>query len=269
MAVSFVYHHHERSEAIEIAKCLEKAAIDYVLAPIGLEVGSVAWIEQVEIDLRKSDISIALISPDAICDEWFLWRINLLEQMKKHLIPILIREIESLPYELMNYQYIDIQAIKQSDGMPRLIAIITRIIEWNKVQKSRFSSLNIFISYSRSDVKFVQQLVNDLREAGIFVWRDEDSIPKGALWDAEIQKALNTCTQVLLIATPRSVESTNVLDEIGYALNKQKPVIPIFLEECELPLRIHRAQWVNFLNRAKYDDSLNKLLRYLETAQPQ
>jgi hypothetical protein len=83
---------------------------------------------------------------------------------------------------------------------------------------------------------------------------------KGASWDSEIQKALNTCTHVLFIATPTSIASQNVLDEIGFALNKGKVVIPILLVTCELPLRVHRAQWIDF--RENYASGIAALMNF-------
>jgi hypothetical protein len=104
-------------------------------------------------------------------------------------------------------------------------------------------------------------LAASLRDAKLQVWRDVDNIPAGASWDAEIQKALNECTHLLLVATPESVQSPNVADEISFALNKGKTVIPIILKPCELPLRIHRAQWVDF--QVNYEDAVKRLLEHL------
>ena len=32
----------------------------------------------------------------------------------------------------------------------------------------------------------------------------------------------------------------NVLDEVSFALKKQKTVIPVLYQDCEIPLRLHR-----------------------------
>jgi hypothetical protein len=118
-----------------------------------------------------------------------------------------------------------------------------------------------FISYARADGEFAAKLAASLRDKGVKVWRDVDDIPAGASWDAEIQKALGQCSHLLLVATPESVQSPNVMDEVSFALNKGTTVIPIILKPCELPLRVHRAQWVDF--QGNYDDALATLLRHL------
>jgi hypothetical protein len=122
-------------------------------------------------------------------------------------------------------------------------------------------SVLCFLSYSRNNSDFAAKLASDLRAANVETWRDAENIPAGANWDREIEKALNSCSHVLLLATPHSVASENVMDEIGLALNKGKSVIPLMVETCDLPLRVHRAQWVDF--RTDYSAGFEKLLEQM------
>ncbi len=124
-----------------------------------------------------------------------------------------------------------------------------------------------FISYSRSEREFAIKLVSDLRKNRVKVWRDEDDIPAGASWEDEIKVALRNCTHVLFIATSNSVDSPTVLDEVSFALDQKKSAIPLIPEECDLPLRVHRAQWVDF--QGEYADGFNILLRDLGVGQGQ
>ena len=121
--------------------------------------------------------------------------------------------------------------------------------------------VSVFLSYSRKNTDFTIKLAADLRKANLKTWRDAENIPAGANWDREIEKAIKDCTHVILISTPSSVEFENVLDEISLAINKGKPVIPVMLETCDLPMRVHRAQWVDF--RSGYEGGLAKLLTQL------
>jgi hypothetical protein len=118
-----------------------------------------------------------------------------------------------------------------------------------------------FISYSRRDEEFTIRLGNRLRAEGVRVWRDRDDITAGASWDEEIDKALNGCTHVLFVASPSSIGSDNVLDELNTALGYKKIVIPILVETCNLPFRIRRNQWVDF--RGDFETGLRKLLKDL------
>jgi hypothetical protein len=122
-------------------------------------------------------------------------------------------------------------------------------------------SLTAFVSYSRVDSDFALRLVEDLRGAGANVWLDQIELEPGRPWDIEIERALSACTRMLVILSPTSVNSTNVLDEVSYALKKQKIVIPVLYQDCDIPLRLNRLQYVDVLTN--YSRGLKALLRSL------
>src|SRR5688572_20697756 len=99
---------------------------------------------------------------------------------------------------------------------------------------------HIFISYSRVDKNFALRLAHELRAAGFRIWLDQLDIPPGARWDAEVESALQSCEIFLIILTPASMASENVKDEIGYAIDSNKRILPILLENASLPLRLRR-----------------------------
>lgn len=103
-----------------------------------------------------------------------------------------------------------------------------------------------FISYSRVDQDFAMKLANDLRQKGIEIWFDQFDIPTGALWDIEIEKALKLCSTFIVIISESSVGSKNVLDEISYAIDERKKIIPIKLAQCDIPFRLRRFQHIDF-----------------------
>lgn len=104
----------------------------------------------------------------------------------------------------------------------------------------------IFISYAREDAEFALRLANDLRNFGIAIWIDQLDIPTGARWDDAIQQALHHCANLLIVLSPASVSSENVKDEIGFALHKNKPIVPVLYKECEIPFRLLRFNYVDF-----------------------
>jgi hypothetical protein len=122
------------------------------------------------------------------------------------------------------------------------------------------NSSTAFVSYSRADSDFALKLAEDLHAAGASVWLDQIELEPGKPWDMEIQRALMICNRMLVILSPTSVNSTNVLDEVSFALKKQKTVIPVLYQDCEIPLRLHRLQYVNLLN---YDRGLKILVKSL------
>lgn len=104
----------------------------------------------------------------------------------------------------------------------------------------------IFFSYSRDDSEFVLELAKDLRIAGATIWLDQLDIQPGSRWDSSIEKALQNSPTLLVILSGSSVKSHNVLDEVSYALEEHKKVVPVFLEECEIPFRLRRLQYADF-----------------------
>jgi hypothetical protein len=119
----------------------------------------------------------------------------------------------------------------------------------------------IFFSYSRSDSEFVLKLAKDLRKAGANIWLDQLDIKPGSHWDSSIETALNKSTDLIIILSPASVASNNVMDEVSFALETNKTVIPVLLAECEVPFRLRRVQRVNFTG--DYQAALNQLMDVL------
>lgn len=115
-----------------------------------------------------------------------------------------------------------------------------------------------FVSYSRADTDFVLRLCQDLRAAGASIWLDKLDIHPGEEWDEAIERGLSECGRMLIVLSPKSVTSENVLDEIGSALSRKKTIIPVLYQDCEVPYRLNRIQYVDFRNA--YDEPLKYLL---------
>ncbi len=78
-------------------------------------------------------------------------------------------------------------------------------------------SAKIFISYSRKDQEFVDQLVADLEAHGVGVWVDRGDIVAGAAWRQQIVEGIKNCPVFLLVLSPNSIESGNVNRELTLA----------------------------------------------------
>jgi len=115
----------------------------------------------------------------------------------------------------------------------------------------------IFFSYSRTDADFALKLALDLKKEGFDVWIDQEDIRAGSEWDLAIEKALATCDCLLFIQSEKSVASNNVLDEVYYALEQNKRVIPVLIDECQTPFRINRLQRISFIE--DYETGLTNL----------
>jgi hypothetical protein len=102
-----------------------------------------------------------------------------------------------------------------------------------------------FLSYSRADEEFAVRLANDLQALGVAMWVDRFNIRPSEHWDRAIERAIRACQKMVVILSPRSVASENVADEISLAIDAGKPVIPVMIEHCDLPLRLTRRHLID------------------------
>ena len=115
-----------------------------------------------------------------------------------------------------------------------------------------------FLSYSRSDERIALKLAKDLRASGVAMWVDQLDIRPSEHWDRAIERAVSSCRGLVVIISPRSVASDNVADEISFAIDSGKSVLPVMIERCSLPLRLTRMQVVDATGN--YDRALKQCL---------
>lgn len=127
--------------------------------------------------------------------------------------------------------------------------------------------LKVFLCHSSKDKIFVRQLYKRLLNDGIDPWLDEERLLPGQEWRKEIIKAVRACDMVVVCLSPTSISKDGfVQKEIRDALDiaDEKPdgkvyIIPAKLEECEVPERLLRWQWVNLFEERGYEKLLNTL----------
>ena len=96
-------------------------------------------------------------------------------------------------------------------------------------------SPDVFISYSREDQQQVVKLVSYLREQGLNVWMDETDIHGATMWTEEIVEAIHGCTLFILAISRHSTGSKNVVKELALASEREKKILPLYLEESQIP----------------------------------
>ena len=91
-----------------------------------------------------------------------------------------------------------------------------------------------FVSYSHDDTDLVYPEMAWLREAGFNLWYD-DGIHVGTVWRRALADALSRSSGMVFFCTQKSIESDNCLKEINFALDDEKPVFVVQLDETPLP----------------------------------
>src|SRR6187402_2242747 len=102
---------------------------------------------------------------------------------------------------------------------------------------------DIFISYSSKDRAQAEQLVELLASAGLSVWIDKQGIDVATSWSGEIVDAIEGCKAFVVLLSPNSIASVNVVKEVSLAAEQKKKILPLDLEPVELSrdLKYHLA----------------------------
>jgi WD40 repeat protein len=125
-----------------------------------------------------------------------------------------------------------------------------------------------FISYARTDQEFARKLHAALVAAGHSLWVDWDNIHPSSDWLVEIEQGIAESDAVIFIATRVSTQSKECHAEIAYAKRAEIRIVPVLREPLDggrLPEGVGAFQWVEFLDDARFDDSVRTLRAALET----
>jgi hypothetical protein len=129
----------------------------------------------------------------------------------------------------------------------------------------------IFVSYSHRDNTFADQLRADLQGAGFKVWIDREDIPAGDTWTGSIADAIEQCEAFIVILSPSSVASDNVVKEVILASDLKKRIFPVYAAQCEpsrdLRYPLSGRQYVN-LAGAEYPVGLPRLIAAIRNEKP-
>jgi hypothetical protein len=123
----------------------------------------------------------------------------------------------------------------------------------------------IFLSYAREDREKVRKLYQKLSDAGFKPWMDIEDLLPGEQWQRSVQQAIQRSDFVLACLSTRSITKRGFLQkEFSLALDTWLEnlasdiyLIPVRLEECEVPERLRDFQWVNLFE----EDGWEKLVK--------
>jgi diguanylate cyclase (GGDEF)-like protein len=131
--------------------------------------------------------------------------------------------------------------------------------------------LRVFLCHSSNDKPIVRDVYKLLaKEKWIIPWLDEVILRPGQDWKFEIENAINETDVVIVFLSRSSVSKEGfVQKEIRNVLDKfdEKPagtiyIIPIRVEECEVPKRLADLQWVDIsINNAEWYSPLLESLK--------
>ena len=132
---------------------------------------------------------------------------------------------------------------------------------------------SIFISYSHKDKQFAKRLATDVRDAGHAVWIDEIEILVGNSLIEEIRNGIDSVDFVAAIISSASLNSQWFKKELDLASNreideKRVVVLPILLDDVELPGFLKGKYYADFKKKDNYQEGLDELLERLGPRTP-
>jgi anti-anti-sigma factor len=129
-------------------------------------------------------------------------------------------------------------------------------------------ALRVFLCHSSMDKLAVRNLHNRLIQARVQPWFDEVDLLPGQLWEQEIPAAVRRSDAILVFLSAGAIGRSGYLQrEIRYALDAAEEqsdeslfLIPVRLEECEVPERLRKWQWVDLFA----DNGFSRVLTSLQ-----
>ncbi len=191
---------------------------------------------------------------------------NLIPDENIFIIPVRVQDCET-PYWLRYIHYIDFfledkiswahqQLLESLKHQARKLGIL-------KTSKSKIEPpLKVFLCYANTDRSAVRAIYQELAKEGwMDIWFDEYSLLPGMWWKNEIEKAISDSHLIFVFLSKHST------DKIGYYVYETKLaserafelpdgtifIIPARLDECEIPARFDKWQWVDFFSSNGYE----------------
>lgn len=127
-------------------------------------------------------------------------------------------------------------------------------------------SLDVFVSYSRTDSDFARRLNDALQLQGKTTWFDQESIASGTDFQQEIYRGIEASDNFLFVLSPNAVKSPYCADEVEYAAKLNKRMVTVLhrpVAVADLHAELAKVQWIDF--QGDFLTHFSELVRTLDT----
>ncbi len=122
---------------------------------------------------------------------------------------------------------------------------------------------DVFISYSSQNLQFAHAICNYLEHVGIRCWYAPRNITPGRPWAGEIFRGITASKVFVLVLTPESNKSDQVLREVDLAVNNKLHIITFIVENTDttedLKYYISSVHWIDAITKP-IEENLNSLV---------
>ncbi len=142
--------------------------------------------------------------------------------------------------------------------------------EWAKrIEKIAKPLRKIFLCHSSRDKEFVRRIATDLTNQGYRVWFDSWEIRVGDNIVQEINDGLQESVFLAVVLSRAAVDSRWVQREwtslfMTAAEEHRATVLPILLEDCEIPPLLRPLKFADFRSLESYDSAFADVVQAIE-----
>ncbi|MCZ2722975.1 toll/interleukin-1 receptor domain-containing protein [Marinomonas sp. 15G1-11] len=124
----------------------------------------------------------------------------------------------------------------------------------------------VFVSHASEDKeRFVTNFATKLRENGVDAWLDKwEMLPGDSLVDKIFEEGLKEAKAVIIVLSNYSIKKPWVREELNASivakLSKGTKIIPIVLDNCEVPQSLVSTLWESIPDLKDYDQNFKRVL---------
>jgi len=165
---------------------------------------------------------------------------------------------------------VDSYLIKSFDESELVSTVINLLSLTMKYKASSKKKAKIFISYAKDDFSKAYAIYEVLKQSEYNPWIDHVNLFPGQDWELEIEKSIQNSNFFIALLSKNSVNKEGYFQKElkkGIDILDQKPegsiyLIPVRLDNCEVPRRFAGVQWCN----AFEENGLERLMKAIEFA---
>ncbi|MCP4350250.1 MAG: toll/interleukin-1 receptor domain-containing protein [Desulfobacterales bacterium] len=122
------------------------------------------------------------------------------------------------------------------------------------------SLLHVFLCHSSDDKPIVRDLYQQLQLSNVDPWLDEEKLLPGQDWKEEVRKTIMNSDAIIVCLSNKAITKAGFIHkEIKYALDvaDEQPeetifIIPLKLQQCNIPDKISQWHYVNLFENKGY-----------------
>jgi hypothetical protein len=124
----------------------------------------------------------------------------------------------------------------------------------------------VFLSHAGEDKeRFVVEFAKRLREKGIDAWFDKwEILPGDSLVDKIFEEGLKDADAIIVVLSENSINKPWVREELNASMikriSKGTKIIPVVLEECEIPESLRSTLWERIKDLNNYQENLDRII---------